>query len=438
MEGLKIPKAYITKGLYIYCNRCKKIITDKNGQSNIADNCKHFEDQVYKSVIYPPGVKTAKTKVLPTRDISEARKLHIEFEENVKKGLQATPEKLSIIKPIKPQSVKGCIGLYFAYLLQTADNSNLTQHQKQVERYVLNFARFLRNEGLNLDTLGINEIEPKYIKLFCNHLDKKYSSNTFNKYITLLTGFFNHLKYVEGYQIVNPFHMVKHKPTFFTPKSFPINQLRPFLESITEDKGIKVYTEKVRKTLYKPYLNEIFLLSLYTGRRREGLVTMKFNEITPDEEGKPKFITTDDIKFNKRYKLTHNGDKKKVIIPVSLELVELLYSLGYEEYKGSDKYIVATASDEKRDTIMNIASKAFSHYWKQYSKEKGIDFNTLRKAYITEMHIKFGSIAKIITHGASNDVINKHYMDVMRIVAEINGQYLYKTLENPTPVSYSK
>jgi hypothetical protein len=54
------------------------------------------------------------------------------------------------------------------------------------------------------------------------------------------------------------------------------------------------------------------------------------------------------------------------------------------------------------------------------------------------MHIKFGSIAKIITHGASNDVINKHYMDVMRIVAEINGQYLYKTLGNPTPVSYSK
>ena len=29
-------------------------------------------------------------------------------------------------------------------------------------------------------------------------------------------------------------------------------------------------------------------------------------------------------------------------------------------------------------------------------------------------------------------------MDVMRIVAEMNGQYLYKTLENPTPVSYSK
>jgi len=38
----------------------------------------------------------------------------------------------------------------------------------------------------------------------------------------------------------------------------------------------------------------------------------------------------------------------------------------------------------------------------------------------------------------TNDIINKHYMDVMRIVAEMNGQYLYKTLENPTPASYSK
>ena len=87
---------------------------------------------------------------------------------------------------------------------------------------------------------------------------------------------------------------------------------------------------------------------------------------------------------------------------------------------------------------MNLVSKGFSHYWKQFSKEEVMNFKALRKTYINEMHIKFGSIATIITHGASNDVINKHYMDVMRIVTEINGQYLYKILENPTPISYSK
>ena len=54
------------------------------------------------------------------------------------------------------------------------------------------------------------------------------------------------------------------------------------------------------------------------------------------------------------------------------------------------------------------------------------------------MHIKLGAIAKKITLGASNDLVNKRYMAVMRIVAEMNGQYLYKTLENPTQVSYSK
>ena len=438
MEGLKIPKAYITKGLYIYCNRCKKIITDRKGQYIGQETCKHFEEQVYKSVVYPQGAKTAKTKVIPTRVITEARKLHIEFEEQVKKGETIKSEIITGIKHEKPTSVKGCIGLYLAYLLQSSEDEVPTAHQKQVQKYILEFARFLKIKELNLDTLGIGEIEPKYIKLFLTHLEKKYGSTTVNRYLTLLKGFFNYLIYVEGFQIINPFQREKHKPTFHRPISFPINQLSSFLESIDPDKGMKTYVEKVRKNLHRSYLREVILLALFTGRRREGLVTMKFKEITQDEFGKPKYITTNDIKFNKRYRLFHENDKKKIIIPVSLELEELLYSLGYEENKGTDKYIIATNSKEQRDTIMNLVSKAFSHYWKQFSKEEHVNFKALRKTYINEMLARFGDRAKIITHGGSNDVINKHYADVMRIVRELKGKRLYEDPENPTPISYSK
>jgi len=78
MESLKIPKHYITKGLYVYCNRCKRIITDKKGQFIV--RCRHNNDQVYKSVVYPPGSRKARTKVHQTRDIDAVRVLHIEFE----------------------------------------------------------------------------------------------------------------------------------------------------------------------------------------------------------------------------------------------------------------------------------------------------------------------------------------------------------------------
>jgi integrase len=426
METLKIPKHYVTKGLYVYCNRCKRIITDKKGQFIVS--CRHYNDQVYKSVVYPPGSRKAKTKVYQTRDIEAVRDLHIEFEKTVKKGLPVIIEEKDVPRA-KPQSIKECIGLYFEYIIGPSSESELTANQKQVIKYVLYFGKFLRSKEVNIDTIGISDIEPKYIKLFRSYLEERYSSTTVNRYLTFLKGLFNYLINKEGYQIMNPFYGEKHKPTNHISKSFPINDLETFLDRITPEEGKKVYTQKVRKNLYKNYLKEIFLLALLTGRRREGLVTMKFNEITADKNGRPYYITTNDIKFNKRYRLFHENDKKKVIIPVSVEMEEFLNLMGYEKYKGTDRYIVASDIRENRTTIMNLTSKAFSHYWTKYSTEKELEFNSLRKTYINEIDIRYGSRGKIITHGATGELINKHYRDVMKIIDDMRGQYLYKELE---------
>ncbi len=78
---------------------------------------------------------------------------------------------------------------------------------------------------------------------------------------------------------------------------------------------------------------------------------------------------------------------------------------------------------------MNLESKAFSHYWNKYSSEKELEFNSLRKRYINETDIKYGSRGKIITHGATGDLINKHYRDVMEIIDDMKGQNLCKGFE---------
>ncbi len=44
----------------------------------------------------------------------------------------------------------------------------------------------------------------------------------------------------------------------------------------------------------------------------------------------------------------------------------------------------------------------------------------------------------LVTNGATGDVVNKHYMDAMRIVDELRGKKLYDFNQNPTPHSYSK
>ena len=289
----------------------------------------------------------------------------------------------------------------------------------------MEFARFLKKEGLNLDSLGINEIEPKYIKLFRNHLEKKYSSRTVNRYLTLLKSFFNHLIHVEGYLIRNPFQFEKHKPLCQTAKSFPINNLEPFLDSIKSENGILEFPNGVKKQRYTPYLKEFIKLAAFTGIRRDGLLTMKFSDITTDESGRPWFIRTEDYKFNRRHHLNFDSEKKFIILPVPLELENLLYDLGFREHSNTDKLIIGDIQNESQYVIKDKVSKGFSHFWNLYSKEEEISFKSLRKSYITEIHIIYGSIGKLVTHGATGDVVNKHYMDAMRIVNDLRGKKLY-------------
>jgi hypothetical protein len=70
-----------------------------------------------------------------------------------------------------------------------------------------------------------------------------------------------------------------------------------------------------------------------------------------------------------------------------------------------------------------------SHYWSKFSVEKELEFNSLRKTYINEIDVRYAGRGKIITHGATGDLINKHYRDVMKIIDDLRGQHLYKEIE---------
>jgi hypothetical protein len=207
--------------------------------------------------------------------------------------------------------------------------------------------------------------------------------------------------------------------------SFPISDLDPFLESIKSKNGIKEFSNGVKKQIYSPYLKEFIKLAAFTGLRRDGLLKMKFSDITTDESGRPWFIRTEDYKFNRRHRLTLDGDKKIFILPVPLELENLLYELGFKENSNTDKVVIGDIPNESDNVIKDKVSKGFSHYWSQYSQGEKLSFKSLRKSYITEIHIKYGSIGTLVTHGATGDVVNKHYMDAMRIVNDLRSKNLY-------------
>ena len=86
---------------------------------------------------------------------------------------------------------------------------------------------------------------------------------------------------------------------------------------------------------------------------------------------------------------------------------------------------------------MNQLSKSFSHYYKLLYSTPQLSFRSLRKSYITEMNMRYGDLANLITHGKGKDVVTNHYFDLDRILDEMYDEYLYKP-KNLTPGSYTK
>ncbi|MFT5891138.1 MAG: hypothetical protein ACI9Y7_001238 [Dokdonia sp.] len=106
--------------------------------------------------------------------------------------------------------------------------------------------------------------------------------------------------------------------------------------------------------------------------------------------------------------------------------MELLERFGFKEKIGGDEYIL----DLNRDLSMNVLteqmSKGFSHFYKLLETGKNIQFKHLRKTYISYMKVAMGSDTGDLTSHASDDIIDKNYVD-KRIIA--NAQKKFKLFQ---------
>ena len=93
---------------------------------------------------------------------------------------------------------------------------------------------------------------------------------------------------------------------------------------------------------------------------------------------------------------------------------------GYNEYKETDKYLLAPEKIKHRETLKNQMSKGFSHFYKQLNNGRKLTFKCLRKTYITHLALSLGLNARVITRHSGDAVIIKHYLDekVISKVAE--------------------
>jgi integrase len=373
MNKLTLPKNP-HKGLKIFCKKCNE------------DNskCKHYESQVYRVRVHVPGTKnTVKTKVLEAVDYDDAVVEAIAF----KKGLSAN--NFSNVELTSGEgndySIVDAFVRYNQYLDGVSSYAHLKKnigkgYKEELIRYCTFFCRNL-NKTKDITKSRIKDINREDVSSFYSWAEKHYGEKTFNKCMAAVKGFFEFLINVEEIEMKNPLRVYERKVVVnpvvdvVTKEEFDlileaVDNLCPMLQ--LGGKG-------ERKNMYRPYLKDAYRLFLYTGCRREELVRLRWSDIFETDE-KVKLLIVENLKVQRIKK------RQSVIkpVPITSELMDLLMEMGYKDKYTTNEYILHPDRDLGLQSLMDLLSKSFTHYWKSTGVNRNHSLRTLRK------HILYG------------------------------------------------
>ena len=215
----------------------------------------------------------------------------------------------------------------------------------------------------------------------------------------------------EEYELNNCFKIVKNRRVDPDIKTITLAEYSALLEiSQKPELGKQLLSTGEVKNHYKPWLRDGFELGLETGRRREEIVKLKFCDIKKNEEGM-EYIKVEDYKVN-RQKNQEGDEKKYNPIPMTKSLHSLLLSMNYDRFKHTDKYILAPNEKMKRETMLQVLTKGFSHYYRQLKTGRELSFKSLRKTYISNLCAFMGvDNARLVTGHSTTQVMGDHYIN---------------------------
>jgi integrase len=438
-KPLYIPSAKKWKGLKVFCYKCKTNVYELCKETGKPLNrCPFGDKHAFKVYISVPNTENErKTKTLETRDINQAILEAIAFEKEVKEGRyigRKKVEKEVSEEQNKPLLLVNALARYVGFL----NNENVPEHRqkqrteahiKAFERSAKNLIQCWTNKGHDIKELTVEMINDKMVGEVFRYLeDKNMANRSFNKCLSHYASFLKW--YSEEYEIPvkNWFNQknINRKPMRSNPQSISFEEFEAVLNLIRFDNGSKEVGQTARQKLnmYRPWLADGFRLALETGRRREEVATLKYNEIATDKDGTPLYIKIENYKVNRIQKHTNEESKSYIYIPVTDALFTLLKKFGYEENKNTDKYILAPDIIKNREKRIAIAlSSGFTHYYKQTHGEKDLTFKCLRKTYITslDIYMRQGINIREVTGHAGNAVIDKHYLDPKVLAKSLKG-----------------
>lgn len=418
MKTLKYKKF---SGLHIVCKKCNKNV---EVSSSPYKGCNHpIDRQRYKVIVKLNGNR--KTRDLKALDYDDAIRELLEFKDEL-----ANPFKLITTNQnieVKPELLTECVMMYSDWL----ENIDVPKHQqilrsngyvKSTIRYVLNFTDFLEANKVNLKKFKIYDLDDAIVGKYYEYLEPLCkSTSTYNHNTKALKNFNSFLIDKKRYLIPNFFKDVNLKYENANPISVNDNDFIKLLDTISDVDSFHVFKTGERKNMYRPYTRDGIELVAFTGMRIEETMILKYSDIVLGNDGRIEHLIGTDLKFDRAHNWNNSKEPKKVLIPCTKELEDLLIRLNYTEYLGSDRYLIA--GDEKilRKTIADQLSDSFTFFRKKAQIENNFTLKHLRKTFLTKLHIKTGFVESM-GYQKSAKVTMTNYIDKVKVVREVNRQ----------------
>jgi integrase len=453
-KRLKIPKRDRGKYEYIKCGKCKQVIGEIcPATKQKIDTCKFLHRHKFHLRYYVPNSGSRYiSKNFATKDYKEFKKQAenfiesfegTEFEEvesqpvltpEIKENKAIAPTQeaplADNVEPILNLSFKSLLLRYVDYLygINVPAHKYTPKDEKTIKDYIRNikdFKKALKLKGIEVGDMLITEIGDMEVGYYHEYLTKtkkedgsiRFSPRTYNNRMRDNRAFFNYIKDSLGVNVTNPFDEVKKK--FVKRKNFivELNEFEELLKMVTKKNGEFEQSDRGNiyiRNHYRSWLKDAYKLALYTGERRDGIVLMRWSFV----DLKERIITLPNYKVNK----IKDMDKDR-LIPITIDLYELLRKMGANKLKGTEQYLICP-EHKNRETVKDWISKSFTHYWKLLNFNPEVSFRHLRKTYVTLIYSQFGDKTKAVTD-QNVDTILEYYLNKKNIVSQAKNLSLY-------------